>query len=86
MPNKLINCEQLAARLGVAGRTIRLWSAKGWIPSFKVGTVYRYDYTEVLAALHHPATKEATPHVEIRPGQTTIGATQLELPATEAVQ
>lgn len=59
---ELIDCRELAARLKVSDRTVRDWSLKGWIPFYRLGGLYRYDFDEVFATLHRPATKEATPY------------------------
>jgi excisionase family DNA binding protein len=63
---KLINSHELAARVGVAERTVRDWCQKSWIPFYRFGGLHRFDLDEVLKALHHPATKEATPYADIR--------------------
>jgi excisionase family DNA binding protein len=94
---KFINSVELAARLGVAARTVRDWTGKGWIPHYRFGDLLRYNYAEIVSHLHKPATKEATPYDESRrspfrrknsdfrcPGQTTIGATQLDLPKSRS--
>jgi excisionase family DNA binding protein len=63
---KLINSHELAARVHVAERTVRDWCQKGWIPFYLFGSFHRFDFDEVLKALHRPATREANPHVDIR--------------------
>ena len=54
---ELLKPKQLAARIGVHERTVRVWSEKGLIPYYRFGRDYRYNPDEVLAALHHDAVR-----------------------------
>lgn len=42
-----ISKEQVAQRLGMAARTIGVWSRKGHLPYYKVGGKTRYKWSEV---------------------------------------
>ena len=48
----ILNCGQLAERLGVAPETIRTWVRAGRVPSLRPSAkTLRFDYEAVLAAL-----------------------------------
>ena len=63
---ELLKPQELAERLKVHERTIRIWSQKGWIPFYRLGGQYRYVFEEVFAALYHPASKPVDAYVRIR--------------------
>lgn len=44
----LLGLREVAALLGLPGRTIEKWSRDGSLPSIKVGGQYRYNRTEIL--------------------------------------
>ena len=60
---KLLTTRELAKRLRVSPETIREWSKRGSIPSFRLSAkAIRYDLDAVLAALSANSVKE-TSHV-----------------------
>ena len=49
---ELLTAEELADCMRVRPSTIRLWGREGLIPVVKIGgTIRRYDFAEVIAAL-----------------------------------
>ena len=45
--DELLTLPQVAKMLGLAERTIYVWSQKGKIPAFKLGTAWRYRADEI---------------------------------------
>lgn len=60
VPEKLETAEEVAVRLQVEERTVRVWASAGKIPvAVRVGKVLRFDWAEVAARL--AADAEARP-------------------------
>ena len=50
--DKLRNAKELSELLGIAPRTLRLWTREGIVPAIKIrSNVIRYDLDAVLDAL-----------------------------------
>ena len=62
MPDKLLNVDELAARLDVSRSTVYDLTARGKLPALRVGRLLRYDPDAVAQALRpaapadHPAS------------------------------
>lgn len=52
-PAEIIDRVELCKRLNISQPTARLWEKKGKIPSFRIGSNVRYNYTAVLEALQN---------------------------------
>jgi excisionase family DNA binding protein len=50
-PAEIIDRVELCKRLNISQPTARLWEKKGKIPTFRIGSNVRYNYTAVLEAL-----------------------------------
>lgn len=55
MPKELLTAVELAARLRVRPNTIRDWSRRGLIPTYRISPkVVRYDVVAVIESLGAP--------------------------------
>ena len=50
-PTRGATADQVAARFRVTAASVRKWAREGKIPSFKAGTVFRFDLHAVEEAL-----------------------------------
>ncbi len=49
LPRRLLSVHNVALRLNLAERTVRLWCEQGRLPGFKLGTVWRFDPEDIDA-------------------------------------
>ena len=57
--DELLTLPQVAKLLGLAERTIYVWSQQGKIPAFKLGTAWRYRSDEIDAWVETQRTAES---------------------------
>ena len=57
--DELLTLPQVAKLLGLAERTIYVWSQQGKIPAFKLGTAWRYRSGEIDAWVETQRTAES---------------------------
>lgn len=50
-PVRGVTADEVAARFRVTAASVRKWARLGRIPSFKAGTVFRFDLEDVEQAL-----------------------------------
>ena len=58
-PRSGMTTSSLARRFVVSEQTVRRWAMSGRIPSFRAGSVLRFDLNEVEAALRVQAAAQA---------------------------
>ena len=62
MPKELLTAVELAARLRVRPDTIRDWSRRGLIPTYRISPkVIRYDLAAVIESLGEPQNGSEVP-------------------------
>lgn len=76
-PSDLITAEELAEKLKISPRTVRVWTRAGLIPAVRISPkVVRYDYRFVcahLASTYTSRDRTSRPRNEVNRPQTPSG-------------
>ena len=54
---ELLTVEELAGKLKVSPRTLRFWSMTGQIPSVRLGRLWRFRQSDLVAFLKHRSNR-----------------------------
>ena len=65
--DELLTLQQVAKLLGLAERTIYVWSQEGKLPAFKLGTTWRYKEGEILEWLETQRTSDTLDDLDFPP-------------------